>query len=276
MTRVPVRVVALAVVGAFVCGACANGRTPADEPVLVLAAASLTGVLGDLTAAYEAETGTRIDVVLGSSGNLAAQIRYGAPADLFFSADEAFLDALIASGHVRADSRSVYAVGRLALVVPPGRVPPAGVQALADPAFRVVAIANPDHAPYGRAAREALRAAGVWEAVEPRLVLGENVAQALQFVRTGNADAGLIALGLVVPPAEGVSAGHVVAGRSEVPYRDVDAGLHAPILQLAGVTTASVRPGSAQAFLRFVLSEAGREILYRHGFDAPTSFAPTR
>jgi molybdate transport system substrate-binding protein len=231
-----------------------------DGRLLVLAAAGGTLAIEDIVRTYEARTGEDVSVVLGSSGDLSAQIRYGAPADVFLSADASFMDGLVESGHIDPASRRVYAAGRLALVVPPGQVLPGSVHALADPGFRFLAIANPQHAPYGRAAREALEGLGLWSELQPRMVLGENVAQSLQFVRTGNADAGLVALSLVRgAPGEAL------------PHSLVDASLHAPLPQVAGITVSSQQALRAGAFLDFVVSPAGQEILARYGFDPSAS-----
>lgn len=239
------------------CGPRTSGGEDAD--LLLLAASDLGLAFEDLVPAYESRAGERIAVVLGSTGNLAAQIRHGAPADLFFSADESFMDALIGAGHIEAASRTVYATGRLALVAPPGNGPPPPLETLAEPAFGVIAIANPEHAPYGRAAREALESVALWEPVTPRLVLGENVAHALQFVRTGNADAGLVALSLVLSaPVD-----------AAVPYRVVDEGHHLPLRQVAGITTTTRRAERARAFLDFVVSPEGQQVLARYGFEPP-------
>ncbi len=236
-----------------------------DPPLLVLAASDLQMAFEEIVPRFRDLTGQRVEVVLGSTGNLAAQIRHGAPADLFFAADETFLDDLIEAGRIDPGSRRLYAIGRLALVAPPGREPPAEIAALADPGFRVIAIANPEHAPYGRAGREALRRAGVWETVRPRLVLGENIAHSYQFTRTGNADAAVVALSLVV----GIPGGGV-------PHTVVPVELHAPLRQAAGVVADSRREAAARRFLDFVLSEEGQGILARYGFEDPADGAAPR
>jgi molybdate transport system substrate-binding protein len=230
-------------------------RQPAEaRPLLVLAASDLQLALPEIAAAFRARTGTEVELVLGSTGNLATQIENGAPADIFLAASEPFMDRLARGGLIVEETRAVYALGRLALVWREGAPEPAGPAALAGPAYRT--IANPEHAPYGMAAREALTAAGAWDGIGPRLVLGENVAQALQFVRTGNADAGVVALG-------------AVATQREVPHRAVDAALHAPLRQTGAVLRGSARPDDAAAFLREMTGPAGQAILRRHGFDAP-------
>lgn len=236
------------------CGGPDAGDADPDAPLLVMAAASLNRAMPDLTDQFRAASGTEIDVVLGATGSLAAQIEHGAPGDVFLSADEATVRRLAERGLVRAASVRPYAVGRLVVVWRPGVPRPASAAALEDPAYRTVAMANPEHAPYGAAAREALRALGIWEAVEPRIVLGENVAQAWQFVRTGNADAALVARSVVDPGA--------------TDHALVDGGLHEPVLQVAGVLARSGHPAAA-VFLDFVTGPEGRTILAGHGFDEP-------
>ncbi len=257
----PGRLLALCSLTTLLLSGCGREGASGQDALLVLGASQLLAAFEELVPLHEERTGERIDVVLGSTGSLAAQIRNGAPADLFFSANEEFLDDLIAAGRVEPDSRAAYAVGRLALVVPPGSDLPEDEAHLVDPRFRTIAIANPDHAPYGWAAREALRTLGIWDELQPRLVLGDNVAHALQFVSTGNAEGGLVALSLVAGPAG-----------SGVPYRLVDAALHPPMLQVAGVVTGTRMPERASAFLAFVLSDEGQAILARYGFEAPPAY----
>ena len=232
----------------------ADGATDA-APLLVLAASDLQLVLPEIASAFEARTGERVEVVLGSTGNLATQIENGAPADVFLAAHEQFVERLQRGGHVHEETRRVYALGRLALVWRPGVPAPADAAALASAAYRTVAIANPEHAPYGAAARQALESAGAWETVRPRLVLAENVAQALQFVRTGNADAGIVALG-------------TIAGQ-DIPHRAVDASEHAPLRQAGVVVRGSRRPEAAAAFLAELTGPGAQEVFLRLGFEAP-------
>ena len=240
-----------------------EGEETGAGALLVLAASDLAFALDELVPRYEASTGDSVSVVLGSTGNLAAQLRHGAPGDLFFSANEAFLDGLIDAGRIEPSSRSLYAIGRVAVVVPQDRPTPTGPEAIGDPALRVIAIANPDHAPYGVAAREVLEGLGLWTMVERRLVLGENVAHTLQFVRTGNADLGIVALSLL-RGAPGEPLPHVL----------LDGGLHQPMRQVAGVVTTSRRADRARTFLGFVLSPEGREVLARYGFELPEPSTP--
>lgn len=251
-----------AVAMSMACGAEGAGRGGAateDEPLLVLAAANLTAPFEALEPAYAVAVGEAVTFVFGSSGNLAAQIRNGAPADVYVSANESFLDSLVSDGLIDPATRVEVAVGRLALVVPPGREVPTGLSEVSDLAYDIVAIANPEHAPYGVAARSALQAVGVWSTLGDRLVLGENVAQTFQYVRTGNADVGLVALSLVLLGD--------AADRPALPHRVVDSGLHAPILQVAGVVQASPNASRAADFLAWVTGPDGRAILRRFGFE---------
>lgn len=256
MYPLPHRLLAALVPLLAACGGRADAPAAGPEPLLVLAAADLQMALPELAAAFEARTGRRVDLVLGSTGNLTAQIENGAPGDVFLAANERFVDRLERGRHVVEGSRRVYAHGRLALAWRAGAPEPDGLGALAGDAYRTVAIANPEHAPYGQAAREALRSAGVWEAVERRLVLGENVAQTMQFVRTGNADAALVALGVAI-------------GQRDAAFRPVDAALHAPLRQAGAVLAASRHPDEAAAFLALVAGPEGQAVLGRYGFEPP-------
>jgi molybdate transport system substrate-binding protein len=228
---------------------------PDREPrLLVLAASDLVHALPEIVEEFQARTGTGVDLVLGSSGNLATQIENGAPADLYFSANRHFLDRLEGRGRLVPGTRRDYAVGRLALIAAPGTAPPAGLAELAGREFQVIALANPEHAPYGMAAREALQAQGLWDGLASRLVYAENIAQATQFVRTGNADAGIVALG-------------VILGERNWDYRLIPDHLHAPLLQAAAVIQGSRHEVTARRLLEFVLAAEGQTILARYGFE---------
>ena len=183
--------------GAMQAGA---GRAP-----LVAAASDLKFALDAVSAQFTRDGGERVEIVFGSSGNLTRQMMDGAPFELFLSADEGFVERLAGAGLTR-DGGVLYGIGRLALFAPHGSPLKVderldGLRALAARGgVTRLAIANPDHAPYGRAAAAALQAAGLWEAVRPALVFGENIAQAAQFATTGNAVGGLLAYSLVLAP----------------------------------------------------------------------------
>lgn len=229
---------------------------------LVAAASDLQFALTEIAALFEKEGGGRIETVFGSSGNLARQIRQGAPFQMFFSADESYVLALARDGFARNSGR-VYARGRIALVLPEGSPLRADESlsdlraALADGRLKRFAIADPQHAPYGRAAEEALRKQGLWEAVRPRLVLGENVSQAARFALSGDAQGGIIAYSLALSPALAGRGAHVLLPED----------WHAPLVQRMVLLP---RAGPvAEAFFAFLGGPAAREALRRHGFVPP-------
>lgn len=236
----------------------------ADEPGPVVAAASsLRDALPELVDAFAANDGTRARLSFGASGNLRRQIAQGAPFELFLSADEAMVLALAREGRT-LDEGAVYAEGRLAILVPKGStLKPDGSlvdlkKASDDGRLRRLAIANPEHAPYGKAAREALVGSGLWERIEGRLVVGENASQAAQFAATGATDAGLVAYSLALSPRLGLCCEHA----------PLPAKRHEPIRQrgalLKGAGTA------AERLFAFILGPQGQAILERHGFGVPS------
>ena len=234
-------------------------KDPASQ-VRVAAASDLQFAFAEI-AALVAEEHPEIElaVTYGSSGQFVQQIANGAPFDLYLSADVAYPRGLVDDGLAEPDELFTYGVGRLVVWVPEGSPvdPSPGPSVLADPAVRTVAIANPDVAPYGRKAVEALRAAGVYEAVEPKLVRGENVAQAAEFVRSGNADAGVVALSQVLAPEV----------RDEGRWTEVPPELFTPLEQ-GGVVLAGARDADAARAVRDVLlGERGRAVLAAYGFS---------
>lgn len=227
-----------------------------DTPLRIAVAANFAPAMRALVADFRAREGGRLDVIIGSTGKLYAQIHHGAPFDALFAADERRPALLEAAGRVRAGSRFTYAMGRLALWSPQAdRVDAAG-QVLRDGPFRHLAIANPKLAPYGRAAQQVLQALGLWQTLRARTVRGENVGQALQFVRSGNAELGLVALSQVQPP------GQPAPGSLWV----VPPELYTPIVQQAVLLTDNPR---AADFLRFVQTDEGRAIIQSFGYQLP-------
>jgi molybdate transport system substrate-binding protein len=250
-----------ALLTALVAGALAAapaGAAP-ETTLTVYGAADLTFAFREIVPRFERATGARVTLVMGSTGNLARQIEHGAPADVFFAADEAFVDELVARGTLVRETRGLYAQGRIVLATARAFGPTLReLRQLAAPGVRRIAIANPQHAPYGRAAAEALRRAGLWDGVRPRLVFGENVRHALQFVQTGAVDAGIVARSVAEVP--------------EITWAPIDPALHAPLNQVAAVVRRSARPELALAFLRFVNGPEGRPIMKRHRFLLPGEF----
>ena len=237
-------------------------RSAQGEPVVeVAAAADAQFALDELVALFMRRQGVQVQVTYGSSGQLATQIEQGAPFDLLFSADEQLIRHLSAQGLIAEQTEQIYGIGRIVLWVRHDSPidPQQGLRVLTDDRIRFIAIANPEHAPYGRAAAQTLRASGLWDRVHAKLVLGENVSQALQFARTGNADVGIIALSLAIAPPV------LPTGR----YGLIPAQLHDPIRQAAGVVARSPRLEQAKAFLAFVTGPEGRDVLRRYGFALP-------
>ena len=233
------------------------------QEITVAAAADLNYALKDLASRFEKQTGDKIILSFGSSGNLFSQIQSGAPYDLFFSADIAYPQKLASAGLVESSSLRTYAIGRLVLWVPNNSsLDPQNLKMdlLLQPAVQHVAIANPAHAPYGRAAMAALEHFGMKNKVAGKLVFGENISQAAQFVQSGNAQAGLIALSLAVSPAMKDS------GR----YWELPPDSYPELQQEVGLLTASKHKTAARAFLDYVTSAEGIALLESYGFRVPS------
>lgn len=254
--------VALAAAG-LLAGAAARAdeSLPGKVPAIA-AAADLQFALTEVARAFTAETGLEVRLAFGSSGNFFRQIQQGAPFQLFFSADEGFVAQLAADG-LTADKGSLYAIGRIVLLTPRGSpLRPDGTlgdlrAALADGRLARFAIANPEHAPYGRRAEEALRHAGLWEEIGPHLVFGENVSQAAQFATSGAAQGGIVAYSLALSPE--------VSSRAE--FALIPGDWHRPLRQrLVRLKGAGA---TADRFYDFVQGETARAIMRRYGFVIP-------
>src|SRR2546427_483046 len=234
-------------------------RAAEPPPLTVFAAADLVFAFKEIVPRFEKALGVRVTLVLGSTGQLAQQIEHGGPADVFFAADQAFVDRLVAERVLLGETRALYAQGRIVLAT--ARAIGWKLTELRDltgPNVRHVAIANPAHAPYGKAAEEALRKAGVWDAVRPKLVYGENIRHTLQFLQTGAAEAGIVASS--------------VANVPEIDWVPIDPRLHAPLNQATAVVRRSPRPELGLAFIQFVNGPDGRPIMKRYGFLLPGEF----
>ena len=245
-----------------------SGPVPASQAaqkscgtLTVAAASDLTDAMTEIAANFEKATGCAVRVSTGSSGNFLSQIENGAPFDVFFSADIAYPKKLEAESLAVPGSTYLYAVGKIVLWVrnDSSLDVSKGLEALRDRAAGKIAIANPEHAPYGRAAEEALRRAGIYDAIKDRLVLGENISQAAQFVESGNAGAGILALSLAVSPEM----------KEKGRFTRIPENLYAPIEQGVVVLRASHNPRGAQAFLDYIKSPATAALLERYGFVLP-------
>jgi molybdate transport system substrate-binding protein len=229
------------------------------QPLRVAAASDLQAALPAIAARFEKTTGHAVALTFGSSGNFFTQVQNGAPFDVFLSADIDYPRALERSGEAEEGTLYRYATGRIVLWIRNESTIDLrrGLAVLADPGVRKVAIANPDHAPYGRAAVAALRHAGVDDRVQPKLVRGENISQAAQFVQSGNADAGILALSLALAPALKAS------GR----YVEIPDAFYPPIEQAAVVLAASKQQAIARQFVDFLKQPESARTLQTFGFD---------
>src|SRR5215470_7079335 len=236
-------------------------RADAQAPLRIAAASDLQSVFPALTGRFERETGHRIEVSFGSSGNFFAQLQNGAPFDLFFSADVDYPRQLESSQLTVPGTLVEYARGRIVLWSrnDANLDVSHGLAILAEPRVRRIAIANPDHAPYGRAAVAALQHVQLYDRVRRKFVLGENISQAAQFVQSGNADAGLIALSLALAPAMR-STGH---------YVDIPESYHPRIEQAAVVISTSRQQEVARQFLTFLRRPDNQQTLKQAGFTNP-------
>ena len=229
---------------------------PAQVGLTVAAAADLQFAFTDLGRMFEEETGEKVTFVFGSTGQLSQQIENGAPYDLFAAANLEYINHLVERDLVLKDSISLYARGRIVLAANrQSGISVISLQDLLDPSVKHVAIANPDHAPYGVAAREALQSARIWKAVQPKLVLAENVRQALQYVQSGDAEAGIVALSVADVP--------------EISWTLIDDSLHQPLDQALAVVTSSDHKQLASQFAAYINSESGRLVMRRYGFTLP-------
>lgn len=233
-----------------------------DDAPVVAAASVLQFAIVEIAKAFEAETGHALRLSFGSTGNFSRQIRQGAPFEVFLAADDQFIADLHADGFT-PDAGDRYAAGRLVIMTPTGSAltPDPGLDHLAgmlsEGRLRRFAIANPDHAPYGMRAREALVTKGLWEALQPALVLGENVSQAAQFALSGNADGGIFAYALALAPEV----------RPRGTFALIPESWHEPLQQRMVLL-----PGAgevARTFYAYMQGPAAREILTRYGFDPP-------
>lgn len=239
---------------------CSVSQVAAGE-MTIAAASDLNFAMKELVVEYEKATGTHVRLSLGSSGNFYAQIQNGAPFDLYFSADIGYPRKLEEAGLTVPGSLYRYAVGRIVLWTgTASRIDVTkGLEVLRDPAIKKVAIANPKHAPYGRAAVAAMQHFNVYEPVKEKLILGENISQAAQFIESGACEIGIVALSLALAPA-------MKAGGT---YWEIPAEAYPPLEQGAVIVKSSKQQESAKQFLEFMKGSQGQEIMKRYGFTLP-------
>lgn len=254
------RVLNVIVLLALFLAGCAPAITPESTThsveLTVAAAADLQFAFTEIGALYEQETGNKVTFAFGSTGQLAQQIDNGAPFDLFAAANISFVDDLAKKNLVVPETVALYARGRIVLAVNRNSdITAITLGDLLSSEVTHIAIANPEHAPYGVAAKEALISAGIWEKIENKIVFGENVRQTLQFVQTGDAQVGIVALS--------------VANVPEVTWTLIDDSLHNPLDQALAVVASSSHQEEAREFAAFINGEKGRSIMQKYGFVLP-------
>lgn len=230
----------------------ASCKSAAPAPLRVAAASDLTEAWTELGTRFEAETKLKVVFSFGSSGLLAMQIAEGAPFDVFAAADASFVASTVTAGACDGATAQRYARGRLAAWSLEGPLP--DLASIAEEKNKRIALANPEHAPYGRAAKEALVKAGLWAKLEPRVVYAQNVRQALQLAATGNAEVAFVAYSNVINRKDGVTL-------------LVDEALYAPIEQSLVRCSRAGQPEAAQRFVEFLKTDEAREVMRRSGFS---------
>ena len=250
----------------FALSACARTVNPSEQvtsltqpsqgEILVAAAADLQFAFTDIALLYEAETGQRVRLVFGSTGQLTQQIENGAPYDLIAAANQEYVDRLVRQCLVLPNTVSLYARGRIVLASNrQSDLHLTSLKELLEPSIRHIAIANPEHAPYGLAAKQALQSAGLWDQLQSKLVFGENVRQALQYLQSGDAQAGIIALSVAYVP--------------EISWVLIDESLHVPLDQSLAVLASAHEPELAAQFAAFINGSTGRPVMHQYGFLLP-------
>lgn len=238
------------------CGDSGSSNGEDSGELTVAAAANLQEAFTEIAESYERETGREVVYSFGSTGNLAVQIEQGAPFDVFAAADVVTVDELASQDLLIEETQQVYAIGRIVLAVNrESGVAVESLEDLLDSDIRQIAIANPEHAPYGIAAQEALESAGIWDELQAKVVYGENIRQTLQFIQTGNAEAGIVALSIAEVP--------------EISYTLIDDRLHNPLEQAMAVVADSPNESMAREFVDFVTGPEGQEILEQYGYSLP-------
>lgn len=237
--------------------ACASSKSD-GRSVRIAAAADLAKAFGELGKEFTKRTGIEAKLTFGSSGRLSTQIVEGAPYYLFASANDDCVAKVVSAGKCDASSVRTYARGRIVVWTRRDVMAPVKLSDLALPRFTRIAIANPEHAPYGAAAKQALEKAGLWEQLQPRIVFAENIQTTMHYARDGNADAAIVALSLAVVSDGGA-------------YLAIDPALHEPLDQQLVVCGAGSEADAARQFADFIASRDGTEVMTRYGFVVPQS-----
>ena len=233
-----------------------NTTTVAKKELTVAAASDLTKAFTEVGVAFEQANNCKVTFSFGSTGTLSEQIANGAPFDVFAAANESVIDDLGKNGHIISDTKKLYALGRIGIAIQKkNKFEVKTMEDLLKPKVKKIAIANPEHAPYGLAAKQALVTAGLWDKLEPKLVYGKNISETLTFISTGNADAGFIALSL--------------NDEKVLNFNLVDAKMHKPLKQAMAVIKTSKEKELGQKFVDYVNSKEGKVIMSKYGFVTP-------
>lgn len=248
---------------ALVIFACVLAAPSQGQEVTIAAAADLHSALDEITSHFQNETSVHVKVVYGSSGNLFQQIQNGAPFDIFFSANSDYPKKLDAAGLSIPGTYYEYARGHIVLLTSSTSTLDlqSGLKVLLEPTVKRIAIADPNHAPYGQAAVAAMKSQGVYEQVSRKIVVGENVGQAASFVTSGAADIGIVARSLAVLPS----------ARSQIRFAEIPASQYPPIQQACVLLKSSARQAAARRFLTYIQGPEASKVLQRYGFEVPSA-----
>lgn len=250
----PLAALVLALACVTACKDKPSTTTTAPDELTVAAASDLTPAFEEIGREFEAANKTKVVFIFGSTGMLTRQIENGAPVDLFAAANVSYVDELDQQGLIIPDSKAIYGRGRITLWTPDtSDIRLQGIADLARPEVMRIAIANPDHAPYGLAAKQALESAGIWERVRPKLVYGDNIRQTLQYAETGNVDVSIVALSLSI--------------QSRGRWTLIPEELHQPIDQGLGIIKTTKNEQAARAFAAFLAGPQGQAIMKKYGFS---------
>lgn len=234
-----------------------DNTTVEEKSELTVAAASdLTKAFTEVGAAFEKANNCTVTFSFGSTGTLSEQIANGAPFDVFAAANESVIDELDEKGFIISDTKQLYAMGRIGIAtLIDSKIEVKSMEDLLKDDVKKIAIANPEHAPYGLAAKQALVTAGLWDELEPKMVYGKNISETLSFITTGNADAGFIALSL--------------NDETTLKFNLIDNNMHEPLRQSMAVIKATKEEALGKKFVKYVNSKEGKEIMSKYGFVTP-------
>jgi molybdate transport system substrate-binding protein len=236
---------------------CSRPATETSRQITVAAASDLGPAFDEIGREFEKKTRIKVVFSFGSTGMLTQQIANGAPMDVFAAANVSFIDELERKGLIIPETKALYARGRITLWSNKGAAfKPTLISDLTRADVKRIAIANPDHAPYGMAAKQALEGAGIWDAVKPKLIFGDNIRQTLQFAQTGNVDVAIVALSLSM-------------GTNDGEWTLVPEELHKPLDQALAVIKSTKSETEARQFAQFINSPDGRTIMKKYGFTMP-------